>query len=386
MPQVTADLIKNQLDTINTEIKNSINLVNEEVEKHGRIGAENKQKLDTLTNQIQDATARILDIEQQGTSQNDINNAIKSVGAEFTDSDAFSQFAAGNNSKATFEAQNNLVIGDDATVAPDRRAGVIGGAFRRLRVLDALPTGNTGSNSIEYTRENLFTNNAAEVEEGNFAYPESNITFELVSAPVKNIGHFIYVSKQMLEDAPSVASYIDGRLRYGVEFRKDKQALTGNGTGQNVSGLFNTGNYIVLPGTTAGDDQYKNIRRAIAQVALSDYDAEVIFLNPTDCAAIDLIKTDDNAFVSANPRIQNVKTLWGLPVIETNAMTVGSFLVGSLSMAAQFTQRRGTVVEMTDADGTNFTKDIVTLKATARAAVEIYRPASLVGGLLVTPA
>lgn len=385
MPEITPEKIQNELTAINKSVKDAINKVNEEVTAHGKIGAENKQALDGLTNQIEEVTARVLEIEQQGTGQNDIENAIKSVGAEFTDSDAFTSFAAGNNTKATFEAENNLVVGDDKTVAPDRRTGIVGGTMRKLRVLDALPQGTTGSNSIEYTREKLFTNNAAETQEGNFAHPESNITFELVQAPVRNVGHFIYISKQMLEDAPSVASYIDGRLRYGVEYRKDRQALIGDGSGQNLSGLFNTGNYTVLPGTASGDDQYKNIRRAIAQVELADYSAEAIFLNPTDCADIDLIKATDGQFVSTNPRIQNVKTLWGLPVIETNAMTAGSFLVGSLSMAAQWTQRRGTIVEMTDAHGENFTKDIVTLKATARAAVEIYRPASLVGGELVTP-
>lgn len=385
MSQINAQDIKTELDTINLAVKNAIASTNEEVQKHGKIGEKNSQALDGLTNQLQEATARILELEQHGTSQQDIENHIKSVGAEFTDSDAFGQFTAGNTTKATLEVQNNIVVGSDATVAPDRRPGVVGGAIRRFTVMDAIPQGTTSSNSIEYTRELVFTNDAAETQEGNFAMPESDITFELVVAPVRNIGHFIYVSKQMLEDAPTIASYIDGRLRYGVEFRKDLQAMVGNGTGQNLSGLFASGNYTALTGASSGDNQYTNIRRAIAQVAAADYMADVIFLNPVDCAAIDLIEATDGQFVGANPRIQNIKTLWGLPVVETNAMTAGKFLVGALGIAAQFSSRRNTIVEVSDSHNDNFTKDMATIKATARAALEIYRPASLVGGDLVTP-
>jgi HK97 family phage major capsid protein len=375
--------IKLEITNINKTVKNAIDATNEEVKKHGKIGAENSKKLENLTEGIKEATARILELEQQGTSEQDIDAAVQSVGAEFTDSKAFTEFQAGNTTKATFDAQNNLIVGSDDNVAPDRRSGVVSGPFRRLMVADALPSGNTTSNSIEYTRELLFTNAAEETQEGDFAYPQSDIVFELEVAPVRNIGHTILISKQMLEDAPTIASYVNGRMSFGVEFRKDFQILNGDGVGQNLKGLLHADNHFALVGVTAGDDQYTNIRRAIAQVALADYMAEVVFLNPADCADIDLLEGSDGHFISANPRMQNMKTIWGLPVIETNAMPVGRFLVGSMSMATQFTKRRGVILEMSDSNKDNFEKDMVTLKASARAALEIYRPASLVSGLLV---
>ncbi|WP_438863772.1 phage major capsid protein [Neptunicella sp.] len=384
MPQVTPEDVKNQLDSINNEVKKAISATNEEVKKHGKIGADNAQKLDTLTNKIEEVTAQVLELEQQGTSQNDVENAVKSVGAQFTDSDAYKGFSAGNSTKASFEVENNIVVGSDVTVAPDRRSGVISGIAMPLRVLDVIPQGTTNSNAVEYVRELAYTNAAAETAEGDTAYPESAITFELVSAPVRNIGHFIYLSKQMVEDNSIITSYIDGRLRYGVELRKDTQTLVGNGTGQNLSGLFKTGNYTALAGATSGDDQYKNIRRAIAQVEANGYMVDAVFLNPADCANIDLIKATGGEYISTNPRMQNTKTVWGKPVVETSAMTSGKFLVSALAMSAQFTNRRGIIVEMSDSHDDNFTKDMVTLKATARAAMEIYRPASSVGGDLVT--
>ncbi|GLS27741.1 phage major capsid protein [Marinibactrum halimedae] len=375
----TADDVQNELKHIQNKLSESIQAVNEEVKKHGEIGTKNKEALNTLEEKIKEATARVLELEQAGTSQSDVDNAIKSVGAEFTDSQAYTDFSAGNTTKATFAAENNAVTNDEAATYTDRRSGVLGLAMRKLRVLDVLPKGSTSSNSIEYTREVLWDNKAAETAEGpGAAYPESSIQFETTTVPVRNIGHFIYVSKQMLEDNQAIASYIDGRLRYGVEYRKDLQALRGNGTGQNLKGIFSSGSF--TNATNAGQNIYETVRRAMAQVELADYSATAIILNPSDCADMDLLTGNDEHFISTNPRAQNVKTLWGLPVVETNAMPAGRFLTGAFDMASQWTERRGVVVEMSDADGDNFTKDMVTIKATARAALEIYRPISLVGG------
>lgn len=375
--------VSEQLKQINAKLSQQIEAVNVEVKAHGKIGNDNKQALGTLENQIKEATARVLELEQAGTSERDVNNAISSVGAEFTDSQAYGDFTAGNTTKATFTAaENNAVTNDEAATYSDRRSGVVGLATRRLRVLDVLPKGSTSSNSIEYTREKLWDSKAAETAEGPAtAYPESAIEFEVVSTPVRNIGHFIYASKQMLEDNQAIASYIDGRLRYGVEYRKDLQALVGNGTGQNLSGLFKTGNYTAT--AHSNKDVYTTIRKSMAQLELADYAATAIILNPMDCADIDVLAATDGHFLSANPRQQNAKTLWGLPVVETNAMPQGKFLMGAFDMASQWTERRGVVVEMTDAHADTFTKDMVTIKATARAALEIYRPQSLVGGDLV---
>ena len=385
MPELSvSNQIESGLNQINDQVKNALDKVNEEVQAHGKIGSENKKMLDTLTNEIKDISAQVLELEQSGTSERDIDNVVESIGAQFTGSDAYNSFKKGDTTKASFEVENNIQTGSDATVAPDRRTGIIGSALAPLRVTDVMASGTTTSNSIEYTRETVSANAASEKEEGDVAYDESDFGFELVTVPVRNVGTHIPISKQMIEDAPLVASYINGRLAYFVEFRKDRQALVGNGAGQSLNGIFNAGNFTPLAGATSGDDQYKNIRRAQAQVLLAHYAANAIMLNPADMANMDLIKGDDDQYISTNPRAQSVQTVWGLPVVETSAMPQGQFLLGAFNLASQFTSRAGTVIEMTDSHNDNFTKDMVVVKATARCAVEIYRPASLVGGALVT--
>ena len=40
--------------------------------------------------------------------------------------------------------------------------------------------------------------------------------------------------------------YLDGKLRYSVKRRADKQAINGNGTSPNLRGLLNRSGIIVL--------------------------------------------------------------------------------------------------------------------------------------------
>ena len=105
---------------------------------------------------------------------------------------------------------------DGVLVQADRLPGIVGGAFRPLTILDFVNRIPTTSNATEYVRENVFTNNASETAEG-VAKPESDLTFELKTANVKTIAHFIRLSKQVMDDQPALEGYIDRRLRHGVK-------------------------------------------------------------------------------------------------------------------------------------------------------------------------
>ena len=45
-------------------------------------------------------------------------------------------------------------------------------------------------------------------------------------------------TKQILDDVPQLRSYIDGRLRYGLEYVEEGQLLNGGGTGTDLNGIY----------------------------------------------------------------------------------------------------------------------------------------------------
>jgi HK97 family phage major capsid protein len=353
-------------------------------------GAESKSAVEAAEKAAKELKAmgdRLLEIEQkQAEGIKKGYEMPKSLGESFATSDEFKAFAEGRTSKARLEIKNTITgqsgspaANSDTIVAPQRQVGIVAGAFRNLRIRDIMPSGTTSSNLVEYTRELAFTNAAAETAEG-ATKPEATLTFELASAPVKTIAHWLKLSKQVMDDAPALASYVDTRLRYGVDLRIDQQLLNGNGSGQNIGGLAKAGNHTAFT-PASGDNAIDSINRAIYLVAAADYNATAIILNPADWGAIERTKTQDDAYVFGAPQ-RLAPTLWGLPVVATNTMTAGKFMVGAFDMAAQVWNRQGTVVEMSEADDTNFQKNLVTVRAEARLALAIYRPVSIQYGNL----
>lgn len=362
----------------------------EQAKNNGEASTQALAKANDLAEKLAGVSSQILDIEQRMAENVKTGKAaVETLGQMVIKSDAFKEYAQGSSAKMKFQA--NTIIGQegsplensDTLVAPQRLAGIIPGAFRLLRLRDVLPSGPTSSNAIEYVRELAFTNDAAETNES-VSKPESDLTFELVNTPVKTIAHWIKASKQVLDDAPALQSYIDTRLRYGVEYRIDAQLLNGNGTNPNISGLTDSGNYTAFTART-GENGLDSINRAIYAVYAADYAPTAIIMNPADWGALERLKVNsgtDNRYIIGNPTGIMGPMLWGLPVIVTNAMTQGNFMVAAFDIAAQVWNRSGVVVEMFEQDDVNVQKNLLTIRAEARLALAVYRPASIqYGGL-----
>jgi HK97 family phage major capsid protein len=290
--------------------------------------------------------------------------------------------------KKGFTAQNNTITGQsgspaansDTLVPADRRPGIIPGAFRTLRVRDLIASGNTISNAVEFTRELLFTNNAAETAEG-VTKPESVLTFELYSAPVVTIAHWLKVSRQILNDAPALVAYIENRLRYGVELREETQIVAGNGVGQNLIGITTSPNFTAFT-PTSGDTAIDSFNRAIRALDAADYPANGIILNPATWGSIERLKDENKNYLIGSPFGAIVPTLWGKPVALTASMTANKLLVAAFDIAFMYLTREDTVVEMSESDDTNFQQNLVTIRAEKRGVLGGLRPASVLYGNL----
>lgn len=358
----------------------------------GDVSAKTRDELKSLTQQHKELSDSFTALAQKGFTMAK-PEAVKSIGQEFIGSDAFKSFASGQSGRAKVELKNT-VIGEGGSPAnpvdtlnpADRMAGVVGGAFRSLSLLDFIPKGTTTSNLVEYTKEDVFTNDAAETREG-AAKPESDITFTLVSAPVRTIAHFLKVSKQVMDDAPAVATYIDTRLRHGVLNRLQTQIVNGNGTSPNLAGILASGNSTTVTAAT-GDTKFDFANKLKYAVVAAEYTPSVYMINPADWGAIERIKkgTGDLSYVGADGVVAYVNngltpTLWGLPVVASNAVPAGT-LICAASDAMMLWERTGVVVEAFEQDGDNVQKNLVTIRAEMRGAFSVFRAAAIQKGTL----
>src|SRR5690606_4289030 len=92
--------------------------------------------------------------------------------------------------------------------------------------------------------------------------------------------------------------------------------------------------------TTLVDD----IRVAKLQVRKALYPASGVVMNPEDWARIELLKDTQNAYLFSSVTTGATPRLWGLPVVTSDSMPAGSFLVGAFSLGAQIWDRMGMTV------------------------------------------
>lgn len=275
----------------------------------------------------------------------------------------------------TLTGQGGSPLENQDTLVPrDRRAGIVPGAFRTLRVRDLIPTVPTNSNAWQFVRELVFTNAAAETAEGALK-PEATLTFEDVTVSIRTIAHWIKASNQILADAPALRAYIDNRLRYGVELREEQQIVAGNGSGQNISGMTASGNFTAFT-PTSGDTAIDSINRAKYAILGADYVPTGILLNPADWGAIERLKDGVNGgYLVGDPFGQITPMMWGLPVVATNSMTSGKLLVADFATSYEYIERSTTVIDVGYVND-DFTRNLVTLRSEKRGALATIRPAS----------
>jgi HK97 family phage major capsid protein len=376
------------------EIKQFAEKATEEIKTLGKVSEETKTALEKISSDGIKMNDRLLELEQKlARRQTNDGERIKSVGETFTDTEDYKSLSSKGRGTARMrlKAVTNITStttgtgGVGAAIEPTRVPGIISRPDRPMTIRDLLMPGRTSSDSIEFVQESGFQNMAAPVAEG-ADKPQSDLSFELKTTPVRTIAHWMRASKQVLADIPLLQSYIDGRLRYGLQYVEEQQILAGDGTGQNLLGLIPQATDFDDDLREAGDTPIKTLRRAILQVRLAEYRASGIVLNPIDWAEIELETDSNGRYIWVNVVEGGQPRMWRLPVVETTAMPAGSFLVGAFDMAAQVFDREDAAVEVSTEDGDNFRKNMVTIRGEERVALAVYRPESFVFGAFAAPA
>lgn len=254
---------------------------------------------------------------------------------------------------------------------------------RRLTIRDLLAPGRTNSPVIFYQRETGFTNNAAPVSEGSLK-PKSDITFDLVTQPVRTIAHLMDISLQMLDDVPFIQSYVENRMTYGLKLVEENELLNGSGTGQHLNGIYTQATAYSQPSGSVvqAEQDIDKLRLAMLQVELAFADVTGIVLHPTNWANIELLKDTQNRYIIANPQNTTTGRIWGRDVVSTQAMTVGHFLVGDFALYAQIFDRQDANLAISYDNKDNFERNMATLRLEERLALAVYRPEAFVKGLL----
>jgi HK97 family phage major capsid protein len=269
-----------------------------------------------------------------------------------------------------------------AFVTNDVYSGTFGqGLQRPLTIRDIVTNGTTNSDTVEFVKLTAQTNAAAPTAEATAtgdasgAKPESAITLAKVTTTVKTIAHWIPATKRALSDAGQLRTLIDSFLRYGLEEELEDQMMSGNGTGENFTGIASTSGVQaqawdtdILVTTRKGRTKVRTVGRAVPTAYV---------LHPTDWETIDLLQDNEARFYGAGPFGMSPARLWGLPVVESEAATVGVGYVGDFRKCVLWDREQASV-QVSDSHSDFFIRNMVAILAELRAAFGIVQPNALV--------
>ncbi len=268
--------------------------------------------------------------------------------------------------------------------------------LRKWHVRDLFPKSTTRAAVIYGVRETGWVNNARQVNQRYAAdgvspatgadtdrwgnAPKSKITLAPVLFPIAGIKHSLDAHKYILDDEPRLKTFLNTRMLDGVKYAEDYDLLHSVGSGEQITGLFNTPGVQTYTGLSS-DKQSVQVRRAITKAMLAEYEPTGLVISPTMWEGVEVEEDGQGGFrVAVSVAVGTEKRVWRLNVVETTAMQDQKFLIGAFGMGAQLHDRETVSVSVSTEHANNYTEGLVTFLAEERVGFEVVRPESFVIG------
>lgn len=320
---------------------------------------------------------------------------VKSLGDQFIESKGYKDLiergmtGEWKSDQIQLDMKATLFSSPGSALTPkDYTPGIVQTLYQRLYVADLLGSATTNASQVTYVSETTATNAAAAVAEGT-AKPQSTLAFGETTESVRKIATILPVTDEMLADAPQISAYVNQRLVLFIKITEENQILLGSGTAPNIQGLVGAGRNSV--GTyargTVDDNALALFKAMNGTRGSSQLDMDGIVIHPTNWQAIRTAKDTGGQYYGGGPFYGpyggpqgpagasqfSADNLWGVRVVVTSAITVGSALVGAFGQGGAVYRRSGVAVEATNSHSTWFADNITALRAEERLALAVFR-------------
>lgn len=324
-------------------------------------------------------------------------------------------------------------------ILPDWRPGIVETLLYKLTIADLISSFGTSSPVISYLTEtnlNLTANGVAEALSGTNAWPFSSTQVAREYAQVGKIANALTISDEAVADAPTLYNFVQGRLLTGLQRQEEVQILAGPGypgvggllgfnggfTQSSANSVFGLSTVaaapVSFPPTTAangavagqgvvpqsvslaygrqvvgkGSGTYPdpltvslNLKDAFVDIELAVFETpNAVVMHPRDWQRLVTAQDANQQFmntsmfgnvygVSRGP----VESLWGVPVITTPLMPIGTILTGWFdAQTVQVARRQGVQMQMTNSNESDFVQGKITVRADERLGLLCYRPSA----------
>lgn len=349
---------------------------------------EEEEEIKKSSNEITKLQQRILMLEQKGAKLMQVEQPKIRLtkGAEFINSNAFKNFEKSNfKGHMSYEFTKATPLTND--LGTPYSVGTIGGVSDQGFVEDPKAILNI-ENLFAHApiTENTFlympltvTGNAGFIAEGS-AKPETTFKVDAKTGQVKTIATWTKVSEQLFADKSQLINILDNNLTHTVDVTVQNQLISGDGSGENLSGISKVGNFTdYATGSGTATNTVDLLRNVAFKMRGANIDNLTILLNWADWSALLGLKSTTNEYL-INGILDPIKqTIYGIPVVLSSAVTAGKFAMGNFKMGGIVFDKTAMGLEI-DRTGDDFTKNLITIRAERRLGFAVVQPKAICYG------
>lgn len=271
-----------------------------------------------------------------------------------------------SNMKATFTGANGF-----APFIPRSNLIVPLGQIKPV-IADLIPQENTDVAGGKYMEEYIYQNNAAVTPEGTVK-PEAALGFREVLFGMAKIAVTLPVTDEQLQDVPQVRALLDNRL--GLMVRQQEDAALLNNIASNGFDGFLVKAGVQTRALGADEPIATGVLALITSIEFDPGFASVsaLVMNPQDWFKYVTYQTTTGAYVAGNPATESaITSMWGMPIIRTNRMPMGTALMGDFATYAAIFRRMELAITVGWIND-DFIRNIQRIIAEERATLQILR-------------
>lgn len=273
------------------------------------------------------------DIAQVKTTQSGNGNEESSIRSQYEKLSSTDEFKKnvreGKNFSIELRAATTMTTANATNAKHLLRYEVIPGIQEAPRednaILPVVMKGGTNSRTIYWVNRVNKEGGSAFIAEGTLK-PLMDWEYNEESSEAKKIAVRTKVSTEMLFDNPYMESEIRMLMQRDLMDVTNEKLLTGLGNATEIKGITvgaagytGTG----LDGTIIQANNVDAIRAGILQLRLLNYRPDVLLINPTEAASLDLLKTETGHYI----RIEVEGILRMVRIIETANIPIGKLLL-----------------------------------------------------------
>lgn len=242
---------------------------------------------------------------------------------------------------------------------------------RPLVVADLFSTGAITGTVLQYPVFDKLEGNAKMVEETGAAPQVHWKDPTWKQDKIGKVASFFGISEDMMDDLSWVIGEINDAAQYDLKLQEETQLLSGGGTENNLTGLFNREIQTMDKDELSDADRLS--KAALQITTTTNFQADAYVMNPLDFWKLTIAKDANGNYLN----LTDGAKLWNIPTVATAAITEGTALVGAFK-SAKVLRKGGLVVKMTDSDTNDFLHFKQKCRVSERLGLQVKYPKAFV--------